>query len=958
MEFRWVTDTNEQLVVKYGTSTSYGSQVSSDTVSGTGGSNNHAKISGLPANTKYFYQITTSGGTALTPAGDQNHYFQTAPLVGSSTSISFAAWGDSGVNNSSQDAVAKGVFARKPNLVFIAGDIAYPYSTDFNNNNTKHFNHYSDKTSGQNTMSFAPFYVTCGNHETSCPTVMADHSLPGGGNMGNNISTYSFDYGNVHFVALNSNGSYSYPSDPQMSWALNDLRNSRQPWKVIFWHHNGWSHGSHSTDSTRQAQIGNLARDGGAQLVFWGHSHSYERWNRTNGSSYTNPWPNTQFITVGDGGNTHSTSCTASGSSSDPGCAKGDTGPGYILAQVNGNQMTVQYYQGSSSSPLDSVTLNSSGGGPTSPPVTVPPATNTPTRPPNATSTPTRAPNATNTPVPTSPPNPTSPPGNALVRIESGGSSFADSAGNNWEADRDFSGGTVVDRGAISIANTNDDRIYQTERYGAFLYNIALPNGSYTVRLHFAETSGRITGSGQRVFSVDVEGQRMGNIDVFDEAGGKNIALIKSVDVTVSDGSLTIDMIPSIENPEINGIEILPLGGGGGTAGNGDANCDGVVDNADFVVWLNSYLNAATGCPNDSDFDDNGIVDGTDFSIWYANYGNLVVEASPTSTSFPNSPTPTRASTATFTPGATFTQGPQPTGVSGDFPCGKYPNANAGCMNVSYQSWFDNVAATDETMSVNYTPRLLHQHYECAIPSARENGQYLRRGMKFVCSFVRYNSIIPYSSSNSAWYRTQNQGDTYEQFTLNMPPCQGSKYEGKQCVTENIHTVRDSDMSQATEIRSTPNAEFVGMGGQRHFLSTNWQTAIGYRSTSELTARYWIGECGEYQRTIMKSSDKFFRGNEAIPTVSGTVSVPFETNGGCGDRFKTFVFLDPSQHVRVAGTQTGTTLMEVNAHFNGNFNWDTTKTTNGVHTVLFINMEGKSNYVSASGVALKFNVQN
>lgn len=43
IEFRWVTDTNEQLIVKYGTTTSYGSQIVSDTVTGTGGSNNHAK---------------------------------------------------------------------------------------------------------------------------------------------------------------------------------------------------------------------------------------------------------------------------------------------------------------------------------------------------------------------------------------------------------------------------------------------------------------------------------------------------------------------------------------------------------------------------------------------------------------------------------------------------------------------------------------------------------------------------------------------------------------------------------------------------------------------------------------------------------------------------------------------------------------------------------------------------
>src|SRR3990172_11020686 len=86
-DFRWVTDTSEQLVVKYGLTTAYGSTVTSDTEQivncgnnasfpCTGGNNNHAKITGLEPNTKYYYQVTTATGTALTAAGDSNHYFK------------------------------------------------------------------------------------------------------------------------------------------------------------------------------------------------------------------------------------------------------------------------------------------------------------------------------------------------------------------------------------------------------------------------------------------------------------------------------------------------------------------------------------------------------------------------------------------------------------------------------------------------------------------------------------------------------------------------------------------------------------------------------------------------------------------------------------------------------------------------------------------------------------------
>ncbi len=330
---------------------------------------------------------------------------------------------------------------------------------------------------------------------------------------------------------------------------------------------------------------------------------------------------------------------------------------------------------------------------------------------------------------------------------------------------------------------------------------------------------------------------------------------------------------------------------------------------------------------------------------------------SPSATSAPSS-TPNRSASPTAAP----TRTPSPTGtlppISGDFPCGRFPNASEGCMPVSYQSWFDNVPASNTTMNVNYTPKLLHQHYECAIPQTRANGRNLKGAMKISCIFVRYNSIVPFTGSNSGWYRSQNQGNTFEQFTLNLAPCQSTKYEGKECKTENVHTVRSGDFASATEMRYTPNANFVGMGGQRHFLSSNWQTGIGYRSSSELTTRYWLGECGTYQRLIMPTVDKFMTGSEPIATVRGTISVPFESNGGCGTVFKTFVFLDPSQHVTREGTQTGTTLFETNGHYKGSLSWDTTKTTNGVHSVLFINMEGTSKYVSASGIALRYNVQN
>ena len=85
-----------------------------------------------------------------------------------------------------------------------------------------------------------------------------------------------------------------------------------------------------------------------------------------------------------------------------------------------------------------------------------------------------------------------------------------------------------------------------------------LPDGSYTVKLHFAETYQGITGPGQRVFSFNVEGHEFKDFDVWSKAGGDLRAYVETVPVEITDGKLDIAFTANIENPQINGVEILP----------------------------------------------------------------------------------------------------------------------------------------------------------------------------------------------------------------------------------------------------------------------------------------------------------------------------------------------------------------------------------------------------------------
>jgi hypothetical protein len=153
----------------------------------------------------------------------------------------------------------------------------------------------------------------------------------------------------------------------------------------------------------------------------------------------------------------------------------------------------------------------------------------------------------------------TQPVARTSIRIKAGaGSPFKDSSGNVWSADEGFSGGDTIERPDLSIANTPDPALYQSEHYGMDSFSYPLANGKYLVKLHFCETYDGITGPGQRVFSFNVEGQDFKNFDVWIKAGGALKAYVETVPVEITDGKLLITFTSNVENPQINGIEILP----------------------------------------------------------------------------------------------------------------------------------------------------------------------------------------------------------------------------------------------------------------------------------------------------------------------------------------------------------------------------------------------------------------
>ena len=143
------------------------------------------------------------------------------------------------------------------------------------------------------------------------------------------------------------------------------------------------------------------------------------------------------------------------------------------------------------------------------------------------------------------------------IRINAGGQAITDNNGNQWSDDKFAQAGKFYSHTA-GIDNTQNDVLFQSERFGKDIsYAIPVVNGSYTVNLSFAEIYWNQVN--KRVFDGSIENKLViDNLDIYAQAGGKNIALEKSFQVDVQDGILNLDFSSTIDNAKISGIEIVP----------------------------------------------------------------------------------------------------------------------------------------------------------------------------------------------------------------------------------------------------------------------------------------------------------------------------------------------------------------------------------------------------------------
>ena len=247
-------------------------------------------LDGLTSDTRYYYSVGNAAG--VLSGDDADHYFQTSPLPGDRSAIRVWVIGDSGAANANARAVRDAyddLAGGEPTDVWLMlGDNAYPSGTD-DEYQAAVFDTYPGL------LKHTLLWPTFGNHDAvSASSLMQTgpyyeiFTLPIGGEAGGlgsgTEAYYSFDFGNIHFVSLNSQDiDRSPPPDGIMlSWLRDDLLATTQDWIIAYWHHPPYSKGSHNSDTeTQLIQMRTNAlpvlEDLGVDIVFSGHSHSYER---------------------------------------------------------------------------------------------------------------------------------------------------------------------------------------------------------------------------------------------------------------------------------------------------------------------------------------------------------------------------------------------------------------------------------------------------------------------------------------------------------------------------------------------------------------------------------------------------------------------------------------------------------------------------------------------------------
>jgi tartrate-resistant acid phosphatase type 5 len=221
-------------------------------------------------------------------------------------SVTFAIIGDFGEDSPKEAEVAQMVKSWNPEFIVTVGDNNYPLGGvgTIVNNIGKHYCDYIYNPSapldrvctGRAAQEKVNrFFPSPGNHDNySVPAIrpyLDYFTLPG------DERNYEFTWGPVHFYSLNGGKSGCVDSNVK-DWLQNKLALSREPFKLVYFHHPPYSPGPHGSSERMRFPYA----EWGADAVLAGHEHFYLRLT-------DNTAPKPLYLIIGNSGNENLYNC-------------------------------------------------------------------------------------------------------------------------------------------------------------------------------------------------------------------------------------------------------------------------------------------------------------------------------------------------------------------------------------------------------------------------------------------------------------------------------------------------------------------------------------------------------------------------------------------------------------------------------------------------------------------------
>lgn len=223
----------------------------------------------------------------------------------------------------------------------------------------QNYQHWNNWFSAANSViNNIPEMPVQGNHETyqnnsfvsSSPQDFVNQfSVPKNGPSGHIGQTYSYNYGNIHFVVLDSQEDEEAPANDsflqeQADWLDKDLQENTQKWTIVMFHKTPYYNKATRNNPAVKSILTPVIEKHHVDIVFNGHDHGISRTYAINGDNYyTDYSKGTVYYVTGRSGNKYYTDLNTK--AWDANFIDCQDSPSYEVVAVKDGKLTIDAYK-------------------------------------------------------------------------------------------------------------------------------------------------------------------------------------------------------------------------------------------------------------------------------------------------------------------------------------------------------------------------------------------------------------------------------------------------------------------------------------------------------------------------------------------------------------------------------------------------------------------------------------